>query len=122
MALLEMIDSDYERQPGFACWDFRRPTAVRSARQILLLETANPLADCGARDMQEVAHTALGPPLAIEGDHLCAGLGPCRVTVVIQLRERWRGGHGEALPEPFNCFMIQAIAGFIRDNPPQFPI
>jgi hypothetical protein len=58
--------------------------------------------------------------LAIEGDHLGAGLGPCCVTVVIQLRERWRGGHGEALPEPFNCFMIQAIAGFIIDNPASF--
>src|SRR5207237_10178329 len=105
MALLEMIDGDQQRQPGFACRGFRRPTAVRSARQILLLETANPLAACGARDMQDVANTALGPPLAIEGDQLCAGLGPSRVTVVTPLRERRRAGPGAALQETCDRFM-----------------
>ena|SRR5215510_5385694 len=122
MALLERIDSEYERQPGCACWDFRRPTAVRSAWQILLLKTANPLADRGTRDVQEATNTALGPPLAREGDDRRAGLGTCRVTVVIQLRERGRGRHGEALPEPFKGFMIQTIASFLRNDPPQFPI
>ena len=113
---MEVINGNHQRQPSFARWGFRLPAFVLQARQVLLLETVNPLSDCRTRDLQEAADTDLAPPLALEGDHLRAGLGPRRVTVVIQLRERWRGGQGQALPEAFNRFMIQAIAGFIVDT------
>jgi hypothetical protein len=44
------------------------------------------------------------------------------VAVVIQLREGRRGREGQVLPEPFDGFMIEPIARFVRDNPPQFPV
>jgi hypothetical protein len=44
------------------------------------------------------------------------------VAVVIQLREGRRGREGLLLPEPFDGFMIEPIARFLRDNPLQFPI
>jgi hypothetical protein len=90
MAFLEVIDGDHQRQPGFARWGFRRSTFVLSSRQVLLLEPVNPLPNRGTRDMEEAAHTHLGPPLTIEGDHLRAGLGTGRVAVVVEPRERGR--------------------------------
>ena len=72
--------------------------------------------------MQKAANADLGPALTIEGNHLRAGLGTCRVAVVIQLREGRRGREGLLLPEPFDGFMIEPIARFIIDNPLQFPI
>gem|GEM_PF-3555121 len=41
--------------------------------------------------------------------------------MVIQRREGRRGREGQGLPEPFASCMIEPIARFLRDNPPQFP-
>jgi hypothetical protein len=115
--LLEVRDGDHQWQPGFPCRGFWRPIFVHQSSQVLLLKTANPLPDGGARDVQKAAHADLGPALTIEGNHLRAGLRTCRVAVVIQLREGRRGREGQVLPEPFEGFMIEPIARFLRDNP-----
>src|SRR5262249_11952737 len=65
---------------------------VDEPRQILGLKPLNPGVHSWTGDVQDATDAALGPPLRIELNHLEAGVGALRVTVIGSQREfplRW---------------------------------